>query len=326
MKKNGDTRMATTQRKTRQVRKIKTGITQSYCIRCGRYLDVEEFYKSPNPYHATGYMPYCKSCAQDMMNEYMKEYGNLEATIFLLCADLGIPFIRQIYDELTRTVQEKKTIKNFIGTYIRLLVTNQTKAQKEKWKSFGASDSDFKEIQGIEKADKTIAMQKKELEILWGKQFDTEQLAYLEYRYTAYTQDLEMTEFEENLYRNLCKAELQLYEQEDIENATKRQMQLAKVLGIDNFDKRQDKSLAEKILENEIFIMEEHEPAEYFAKKEMYRDFRGIRAGFIFEILRPIKNLLFGTKDYNINKEETQPFDEEFANIEEFEEGLKTDG
>ena len=36
----------------------------------------------------------------------------------------------------------------------------------------------------------------------------------------------------------------------------------------------------------------------------MYKDFRGIHAGWIKEIKRPILNLITGSKDYNIEKED----------------------
>ena len=52
--------------------------------------------------------------------------------------------------------------------------------------------------------------------------------------------------------------------------------------------------------------MENEEPAEYYKDKEMYKDFRGIHAGWIREIKRPILNLITGSKDYNIEKEDAE--------------------
>ena len=38
----------------------------------------------------------------------------------------------------------------------------------------------------------------------------------------------------------------------------------------------------------------------------MYKDFRCIHAGWIREIKRPILNLITGSKDYNIEKEDAE--------------------
>lgn len=287
-------------------------VVQSFCVKCGRMLDKDEFYKSVNPNHATGYTPYCKTCAYELCMKYLQEFGTMEAAIYLTCADLGFPFIKQTFDNLITQLEKGKSIKNYIGAYIRLLTTHTTKAEREKYIGFQASDSDFKEVKGIQKADQSIAAQKKQLEILWGAQYTSDQLAYLEYRFTAYTQDIEeMSEYQEITYRNLCKTDLQIYEQDDVESAIKRQMQLAKILKIDNFENTKDKSLAEKILEHEIYLIEENEPAEYFENKDMYKDFRGTKAGYIKELLRPLKNLLLGSKDYKVDEGDMSYFDEQ---------------
>jgi hypothetical protein len=60
------------------------------------------------------------------------------------------------------------------------------------------------------------------------------------------------------------------------------------------------------MIEYDIWLMENEEPAEYYKDKEMYKDFRGIHAGWIREIKRPILNLITGSKDYNIEKEDAE--------------------
>ena len=67
---------------------------ESFCVGCGRMYPIEDFYKSPNPHHANGVQPYCKECSNQLVNEYLKKYGNMEAAIFYTCADMGVPFIK----------------------------------------------------------------------------------------------------------------------------------------------------------------------------------------------------------------------------------------
>ena len=42
-------------------------ITESYCIGCGRPYTLEKFYKSPNPLHHNGVLPYCKDCCNSII-------------------------------------------------------------------------------------------------------------------------------------------------------------------------------------------------------------------------------------------------------------------
>ena len=57
----------------------KLPITESYCIGCGRPYTLDKFYKSPNPLHYNGVLPYCKDCCNRMVHSYIKKYGNLES-------------------------------------------------------------------------------------------------------------------------------------------------------------------------------------------------------------------------------------------------------
>ena len=45
---------------------------------------------------------------------------------------------------------------------------------------------------------------------------------------------------------------------------------------------------------------------EYYKNKGLYKDFRGIHASWIKEIKRPILNLITGSKDYDIEKEDAE--------------------
>lgn len=282
--------------------KAKPKITESYCIRHGRMLDIDDFYKSPNPNHETKVLPYCKSCLQDICKKYIKKYGNIESAIYFTCAEIGVPFVKKAYDAFEERIERYKNVHNYFGNYLQSLYSIQTKADKEKWTDFGASDIDLNDIKSLRKADKAIELERKELEVLWGKQYDSEQLAYLEYRFTAYTEGKILKEYEEMTYRNLCKAELDIYEDNEIDSAMKRQTQCAKILHLDSFEVERQKSLVEQMIESDIFMFEKEEPAEYVENKNLYKDFRGIGKTWVLEILRCVKNLITGSKEYPIEE------------------------
>ena len=49
--------------------------------------------------------------------------------------------------------------------------------------------------------------------------------------------------------------------------------------------------------------MEHYEPAEYYADKELYNDWLGIFKYWVKWVLRPVKNLITGSKDYEISED-----------------------
>lgn len=288
-------------------------IVTSFCARHGRMLNINDFYKSRNPNHENKVFPYCKECMRDISKKLIKKYGSIEAGIYFTCAEVGIPFTKKAYEVFEQKLNNKQNINNYFGLYLQSLYPYATDAEKEKWTDFGASDVDLKDIKAIVPSSKNIDLERKELELVWGKKFDSEQLAYLEYRFNSYTEGKELKEYEEMTYRNLCKAELDIYLDIDIDNAIKRQIQCAKILHLDSFEVEKERTQIERIIESDIFMMEKEEPAEYYKDKELYQDFRGIGRGWLLEILRPLKNLIVGSKEYPVDNGDLENFDKKVA-------------
>lgn len=283
---------------------------ESFCVGCGRMYPIEDFYKSPNPHHANGVQPYCKECSNQLVNEYLKKYGNMEAAIFYTCADMGVPFIKKMYDSYLNRIKEYKA-KSYWGNYTMGFQANRSKAEKEAWKGFDATDVDFRDIASIQKSERAIQEELKELRYRWGEDKSIQQLQYLESRWSAYVNNKELDVAQEQLYRNLCLAELDIWESRDIDKAIKRQSDMMKALGIDKFEVERRKTDVERMIEYDIWLMENEEPAEYYKDKGMYQDFRGIHAQWVKEIKRPILNLITGSKDYDIEKEDKEEWEQD---------------
>lgn len=265
---------------------------------------IDDFYKSPNPNHKLGVQPYCKSCANELVNIYLKKHSSMEAAIFYTCADMGVPFIRKLFESYMNKIKDFKTTTNYWGNYTNGFQQTKTKAEKEAWINFSATDVDFKDIAQLQKAEKAIRQEEEELRYKWGEDKDTKELQYLESRWAHYVTSKELDVAQESLYRNLCLAELDVWEGNDVDKAMKRQIDMMKALGIDKFEAERGKTQAEQMIEYDIWLMENEEPAEYYKEKGMYKDFRGIHSSWIKEIKRPIINLITGSKDYEIDRED----------------------
>lgn len=283
----------------------KIPIIESYCIGCGRPYTLEKFYKSPNPLHHNGVLPYCKDCCNKMVHDYIKKYGNLESALWMSCANLGIPFVRKAFEALERKISEKDKIGknfNYVGNYMQSMNTNRKNS--DHWEEFADTDVSFGDIRNVQKHEESIKAQAEQFRLDWGYH-EVEDYQYLEYRYEYYTQGMgELKPSQETLYRRLCLVELAIRKKdesgEDTKDEQKQILQLMKALEIDDFKNTKDLSMAEKIIESQIAMMEEEEPAFHYKDLEKYKDFMGIGAYWEDHIKRPLYNLLLGSKEYTL--------------------------
>ena len=131
---------------------------ESFCIGCGRMYPIDDFYKSPNPHHANGVQPYCRDCGNRLTQEYLKKYGNMEAAIFYTCADMGVPFVRKLFDIYMNRIKDYKSA-NYWGNYTMGFSANKSKAEKEAWTGFDGTDTDYKDIASIQKSEITYQLE-----------------------------------------------------------------------------------------------------------------------------------------------------------------------
>lgn len=286
----------------------KRRITESYCINHGRFLPIDDFYKSNNPMHENGVLPFCKNCMNKIFQRHLKNYNTLEAACYFTCAEVGVPFIKQVYDNFAIQIKKYESTTNYFGVYYAGFQQKLSAANREKWTDFGATNIDFKDIASVHAMEQNVENAERALRMLWGDELSLDDLQYLEDRYAVYTEDKYLEPLQEQMYRNLCRAELDIHKNIDIDKAIQRQRTIAKDLGLDQFDKQQRQTEVERMIEYDIMLMEKEEPAEYYKEQEMYKDFRGINAGYIKEILRPVLNLITGSKEYKIDGEDAEKY------------------
>lgn len=264
-----------------------------------------EYYNSWSPF-SDGKVSYCKQCCEKMIQYYLKENGSMKSALWYTLMKLDIPFIKEVYEKLNDKAnngdKNGRKIPITLGSYIIELQKSTTK--KEIWNDFSSTNVDISDINTISKSKEALKSELEDLQLIWGKEKSIEQLQYLEYRYNSYIDDKDLNEYQDSLYHDLCVAELDIYENRDIDKAIKRKTEIAKILGLDNFHIDKEKSLVEKLLETRIYEMEHTEPSDFYKDKEKYCDFMGIDKYWKNHVIRPIRNLLLGEKEYKIEKEE----------------------
>lgn len=274
-------------------------LKQSFCIGHGRNMPIDKFYESRNPYHRNGVLPYCKDCLKDMVKDRLDKSHNLERSLWLSCADCGIPFYKDLYEIIYDKTKESKSIPNYMGLYMQRLL--KYKSANDKW-SFEDTDVSMGEVKTLQEKEAILESQIKEFKMLWGYEYSIEEIGYLEWRYDIYTEGKSLTEYQASRYRDLCICELRINKDPTDKNALDMKAKIANELGENQFKIDKEQSVGEQILENSIFLMEKYEPAEYYEEQDLYKDAFNIGKYWKDYVLRPIRNLVTGSKDYNVKE------------------------
>ena len=267
-------------------------------LKCIGDVRESEFYISWSKF-SDGKVPYCKNCVQKIYNYFLNETQSEKSATYFTLMKIDIPFIEEIYEK----VINKKT-QYSVGTYIAEL--RKHTQNKDIW---GDSSSSSIDLNKIESKIKTIEDKKQELnklEKIWGRQDSVEDYDFLEETFKRYTTGVDFSNpQQEDLYKDLCRDRLLLRKindnryngEETLDKVQNRISKTMSTLKVDQFEKKQNKSDIEKILEKQIWEIENTEPAEVVDKNE-YKDFLNIESEWGNHILRAMRNLLTGSKDY----------------------------
>ena len=268
--------------------------------------------KSPNQFHKSPmssgqFLPICKLCCKEKLKSYTEITGNESAAFWLVLSELGVPFIKEVWDNFQVFKATASVNTDLIMAYLRALSESGIKVDGF-WQSDVMLDMLMDSVvdRDVEKDELDL---QKEVRV-WGKfldkdgKIDQTAYEYLNAKMEEYTGSLSLTRPAQiNRYRDLCKAELRKIRleedpeatQKDISAATNEILTLMKLLKIDNFqsDSRTD---VEKTLEYQMAIMEKTKPCED-EDINKYRDFCGFY-NLEQSLMRPLRNLIAGTKDY----------------------------
>lgn len=294
-------------------KKLKVNAESSYCRRCQKVLGLYQFYKTTNPMiDKNGYLSVCKECCNELYEHYFALYNQIDIALEYVCRDLDVRFTE---DALTHTLAHIEKImargsepNRIFGYYkSKLESTVQANIQID---SFRYHDSDrFQEEgwQDMEAFEITPEMRK-----FWGKHLSSEDVEFLEtekpHWFDRYKCD---TRGEEILYKQICFQILDITRArekgEDAKKIKDMLDTLQKLMDSANVKPKDANALmdAENIDSFGIRIrdIELYDPAEYFEDKNLYRDFSKMEPYFRNWVLRPLKNLLKGTRDFEIEEE-----------------------
>ena len=291
-------------------KKMFKSVKDCYCHRCGHEQPVEELYESYDPKSTDGYLPYCKTCCEDMCAEFLKKTKSIEASIYFTCAKADVPFMRVVMESTQKYIDECVTKST---SYFKMYMAQLKRATGEKGikgfkpKTFFDTDVALGDIKKLQASDLALKQEVEDLKLSWGEQETYDDYAFLELKYDTYTENRALTPAMEQTIRYLCLAELEVRKakdkNEDSSNAEKRVMGYFKALKMDDFTNDANKGVEERFIEKRIALIERTKPSDVYKDKALYADFQGFEKYAENHIKRPIKNMLLNQKEYRIKED-----------------------
>ncbi len=303
-------------------------IESVYCRKCCETKRPSEFYSAVDNFlDSNGYFSLCKSCIGKMYVNFYKSEGHLEKAFYKLCKNINLKYDIAAIDALRSQYNAKG--KEFgdesdVGTYKARLVSVQ--------KSFGEKsenlDLTFKEniitSQNVELLQSDDFEEAKELIEFWG-QYPTEDIQFLEKELSEWKANYSCSNRAELMVlKEICYIELEKKKlrkaggDSDTKDLVKRTNELLKVGGIQPYQtKAVEGSKSVDTLGMWIADVENFEPAQWLEGEghEIYHDVANTEKYFQDYFVRPLRNFLLQTKDFNIDDD----------NFEELSDGFDTD-
>lgn len=275
-------------------------MTESYCINCQSSKAFSNFHG--HIVVGKKYLPICKTCCTKKLKDYITATKSEGAGLWCLLAELGIPFLREVW-ELTQKIVFESTSTgrkpDLFLTYLRT-IKELGIVVEGFWQSDMMLD-DFIDIGESHQEEYEEILDLNEQQRIWGK-FEPDDYEFLNFTFNEYTQEL--LEMDANLirrYRDLAKAELRKRkadESGDIQEIKNAQNILNNQLSLLKLNEFQSKQISEekRSYEYNVSLIETYRPAECEALQE-YLDKVGYEKEKAVQ-MRSIRNAIAETREY----------------------------
>lgn len=276
------------------------GIDTCICYRCGKTKPHKDYYQSYSKmYGAYKHLPVCKQCCDEIYLDYFDQYDDSIKAMKRLCMALDLYFDGDLFAKC-----DPVDVK-VVGKYFRKLNMIQYQG-----KDFGTSIDEgieFNERAPDKKKKKDDEDEQKQtidprFIKKWGTGFEAADYDILQEHYKYLTDANPNRDSNQEIFINdLCYTQMQKMKAlrdgrvDDYNKLTESYRKSFTQAGLKTV---RDNSINEDfILGVTIEDMEKYTPAEYYKDKEKYKDHDGIGEYIERFMLRPLRNLQFGTHD-----------------------------
>ena len=292
------------------------------CCSCGEPLALTKFYKSNSVFYADGHLPICKECFSSKFGHFAAEYHSNKMAMQRMCMTFDIYFNEAAFDSCDT---DDSTV---LGNYFRKLNLSQHKGKtfedsiKEGFDLSGDRkpvketqevvnvDNDDEENEnadmidpadiekwgaGLEPTDYTILNSHYRLLSSSNPQCDgNAEIFIIDLCYTKMQQMKAVRESRVDDYKKLTESYIKSFTQAGLKTVKDTNAMEDFTIGVN----------AETI--------EKYTPAEYYKNRSLYKDHDNIGDYIDRFLLRPLRNLMRGTKDRDAEffvKDEEENYD-----------------
>lgn len=296
----------------------KTGVSieANYCRKCMKMLPPKEFYECTDAgfVDSNGLMSVCKNCIQEMYDKIFDETKSMEKAIHKICMTLNIRFSNDAVGatkaHINTLLESGKKVTAIFSIYKMKLT-----ATKKSMDKSGLEDMSYEDVGTIYT---TEAINTKEIPIpqevvdFWGKDISRQEIEYLESQYANFKQTHKADTYAEIvLLKQVCYTMLDIKQArlqgDDTGKLVKELQDLMKNLAISpNVSNAAAASKGQEAFGLWIQDIEREEPAQWLKtdpRGDMYRDVGNVEEYFQKYFVRPLKNFILGSKDFNIDDE-----------------------
>lgn len=290
---------------------------EGYCRKCQDIKSLTNFYEATNPFLDTnGHMSVCKICCNDVYNKYFSIYGTVDKALDLTCQDLDVKFdfnaLKSCQSHIESMMIKGKTPDKVFGYYkskLSSVIKSSTNCEYFRYRdgmTVTLQDNNQVESQ-LERNDDVDD----DLKLFWGEQYSWEDYEFLERELAQWKQKHKCdNQSEITLLKEVCIKILEIRQLRKAGKPTtvpiKELQDLMKTASLDPAKANiADGGKSLDAFGLWIKDIEEYEPAEFFEDKKIYEDFDGFKKYADKYIYRPLKNLLSGSRDFNIDDNET---------------------
>jgi hypothetical protein len=287
-----------------------------YCRKCMKSLSVDNFYKAVDGgiVDSNGKFSVCKSCVQDIYDIILQETGTMEKTIHRLCTMFNVRFTNEALDATKSHVQtlmdNGKNVSAIFSIYLMKLI-----ATKKSMDKGGINDFQYEDV-GVIFTEKQLDIQEiaipQEVIDFWGRDIPRGDIQYLEREYANFKNTHKADTYAEQvLLKQVCFTLLDIKaarsQQDDTGDLIKELQSLMQKLAISPNAVKTSSAGGIDTFGLWIQDIEKEEPAQWLKtdpRGDMYRDVANVEDYFQKFIVRPLKNFILGSRDFNVDEQE----------------------
>ena len=286
---------------------MKAGNGKYTCCHCGDLLDDKNFYSSFSPFYQNGKLPICKKCFIRNYVGYLNIYHSSKKAMQRMCMAFDIYFNEKLFDSCDTTDNEK-----VIGNYFRQL--NMTQHRNKTFDQTIEDGGVLLSGERVKVKEKRVALLdeygnesddeyiKPEVILRWGTGLAPTDYANLEAHYNYLKKSNPHCDSNQEIFiQDLCYAKMQ-----QLKCVASGDMDGYKKMG-EYYNNTFQKSGLKVANEGEAnsddclgvwnLRIAQFTPEEYYKNKKLYSDYDSIRDYFRRFILRPLRNLQYGTTE-----------------------------